>query len=93
MMNPGTEHDLAMRRKLGAAYKTAFEWSEECDYIASVADALTTDRGVMHWRMSPFGHDRACFVSYCVMQRNCATRDGHTDAAQRIAELTPKVTP
>lgn len=90
---PGTSQDLTMRRKLGASYKTAFEWSSECDYIASVCDALTTDRSTLHWRMAPFNHDLECFARYCTMQHAMALRDGHHDVARRIAELMREVQP
>lgn len=78
------------------AYMTDFEWSQECDYISSVTDAVMhTDRAERHPKMASFNHDRACFVRYCEMQRDAATRDGKGDAAQYIDhcidDLTGKV--
>lgn len=67
------------------AYRTAFDWSRECEYISHVTDkCLRTDRGEKHPEMRNFNFDRACFIRYCEMQRTSATRDGHHDSAQYI---------
>lgn len=66
-------------------YKTDFDWSRECDYI----HYTTTDclgHGASHRSMKSFNYDKACFVRYCEMQRDCATRDGHHDSATYIQE-------
>lgn len=66
-------------------YKTDFEWSRECGYISDVTDkVLRTDRAELHPAMANFNHDRPCFIRYCEMQRDSATRDGRHDSAQYI---------
>jgi len=52
------------------------EWVAECRFISDATDK----RG----RMPAFNNDPACFVRYCEMQRDCATRAGHDDAATYI---------
>lgn len=64
--------------------KTANEWREECNYIAHQTDTVGA-HGVRRCERNPsFGHDKQCFLDYCVMQRECAERDGVPDAAQYI---------
>ena len=66
-------------------YKTDFAWSQECDYISNVTDkCLRTPLGAQHSAMRNFGYDKACFISYCEMQRDSATRDGKHDSATYI---------
>jgi hypothetical protein len=67
------------------SYKTDYAWSSECDYISHVTDkCLHTPAGEQHAAMHNFNFDKACFIGYCQMQRDCAKRDGKDDAAQYI---------
>ena len=52
-------------------------WREECNYISGV----TSDTGGVE---PGFNNDAHCFIRYCQMQRDTATRDGFHDAAQYI---------
>jgi len=58
--------------------KTLSDWVAECRFISDA-----TDQG---GRMPAFNDDPACFVRYCEMQRDCAAREGHDDAALYIQE-------
>jgi hypothetical protein len=58
------------------ASRDAYEWAQECSYIARVTDK----RG----NVPEMNHDKATFIRYCEMQRDAATRDGQDDSAQYI---------
>lgn len=57
---------------------TAFDWAQECAYIARVTDK----RG----NVKEMNYDLPTFVRYCEMQRNAATREGRHDSATYIQE-------
>lgn len=66
-------------------YMTDFEWSHECNFISrTTSDVLTGSPGWRAKALANFNGDRACLIRYCVMQRDCATRDGKHDSAQYI---------
>lgn len=56
------------------------EWREECVYIQETTDGVLAGTDPL----TAFNGDRSCFVSYCEMQRNSATREGFHDVAQYI---------
>jgi len=58
--------------------KAISEWVAECKYISD-----TTDK---HGAVREFNHDPACFIRYCEMQRDAATREDHHGAATYIQE-------
>jgi len=68
-----------------AAYKTDFEWTQECAYISNITDkCMHTPDGVQHRVMHGFNYDKEFLIRYCDMQRQCATRDGKHDSATFI---------
>jgi hypothetical protein len=74
-------------------YKTDFEWSHECDYIAIVTnDALTGSPVFKARALANFNGDLAVFLRYCEMQRDCATRDGKHDSAEYIQHCIDDLT-
>lgn len=64
---------------------TDFTWASECDYISKVTDVArglrTPDEA---FNLSNFNYDRSAFIRYCIMQRNAAERQGHSDSATYI---------
>jgi hypothetical protein len=65
-------------------YKTDFDWSRECDYIAYVTDK----RG----NVAEMNHDLGVFIRYCEMQRDSATRDGKEFVAALIQHCIDDLT-
>jgi hypothetical protein len=75
------------------ATKTANEWREECKYISDTTDyARSGSAALQRVALKSFNGDRACFVRYCEMQRDCAARDGQFDAQTYIQECIDDLT-
>ena len=74
-------------------HKTCDEWRDECNYISqATTDALSGRPSQIRRGLENFNNDRACFVRYCEMQRNCATSDGRHDSAQYIQHCIDDLT-
>jgi hypothetical protein len=58
----------------------ANDWRQECNYISDAMD----DMLLRHRMPRGFNNDPACFMRYCIMQRDSATHEGFYDAAQYI---------
>lgn len=56
------------------------EWREECVYISET----TTSALAATDPLTLFNGNPSCFVRYCEMQRDTATREGFDDTAQYI---------
>lgn len=57
----------------------AYEWKKECIFISDVTD--NAQQGIVG---GDFNDSLECFISYCIMQRNSAEREGFYDSAQYI---------
>lgn len=58
--------------------QSVFDWQKECRFIGVCTE--------FNGRMEQFNNDPACFVRYCEMQRNQATKQGRHDSATYIQE-------
>ena len=68
-------HLQAMKRDYRSDERT---WTEECTWISNA----TQRKGIV----SECNNDKACFLRYCIMQRDTATHDKFFDAAEYIQQ-------
>ena len=67
---------------------TDFSWSQECTYIANMADVFQGTRAPddSH-NQADFNYDREVFLNYCQMQSGAAHRAGRHDSVVYIQQV------